>query len=430
MTEKLIIQEGSKIDGSIDVRGSKNAAAPIIAATLLTSEPCILDNVPLISDIKKMLEVIEKMGGEVDFLEERRVKINAKNVKPENLDFELVNKMRASILFLGPLIARFGEVKIPYPGGCVIGSRPIDSHIKSLEAVGVEVEEYTDQNDSLTRPNIYDFKAKNGLKGGEIVLDEFSVTATENILMAAVLAEGKTTVKIAAAEPHVRHLALFLKKMGSDIKGEGTHTLEIEGKKEVHGADYKIPYDYIEAGTFILLGVTSKGNLTVKNVPTEDLDLFLNKLKSFGANIEVKEDEVITSPSKKIFMKKLQTMPHPGIPTDLQAPLGVFATQTEGLTLLHDPLYEGRLKYLEELNKMGAEIVICDPHRAIINGPTQLYGAKLYPLDLRAGAALIIAGIIAQGTTIIKDVSQVDRGYEEIDKRLKEVGVNIERSEN
>ncbi|MCF7845592.1 MAG: UDP-N-acetylglucosamine 1-carboxyvinyltransferase [Candidatus Pacebacteria bacterium] len=427
MPEKLIIKEGSSVGGSINVRGSKNAAAPIIASTLLSSEPSILENVPLIEDIKKLLEVIKNMGGEIDFLEERKIRIDPKNIDPNKLDFNLLTKMRISVLLLGPLVARFNEVRIPYPGGCVIGSRPIDTHISALGELGVEVEEFIEESDLLGRQNIYHFKAKNGLKGREIILDEFSVTATENIMMAAVLAEGKTVIKTAAAEPHVRHLALFLKEMGADIEGEGTHTIQINGKKELKGSEYKIPYDYIEAGTFILLGLTTNTTINVKNTPVEDLDLFLSKLKGFGAEIEIKENEVITHPSEKVKMKKIQMMPHPGVPTDLQAPLGVFATQTEGLTLVHDPLYEGRLKYLEELNKMGAEIVICDPHRAIINGPTKLYGAKLNPLDLRGGAALIIAGIIAQGTTVINDATQVDRGYEEIDKRLRGIGVNIER---
>jgi UDP-N-acetylglucosamine 1-carboxyvinyltransferase len=427
MPEKLIIKEGSSVGGSINVRGSKNAAAPIIASTLLSSEPSILENVPLIEDIKKLLEVIKNMGGEIDFLEERKIKIDPKNIDPNKLDFDLLTKMRISVLLLGPLVARFKEVRIPYTGGCVIGSRPIDTHISALGELGVEVEEFIEESDLPGRQNIYHFKAKDGLKGREIILDEFSVTATENIMMASVLAEGRTVIKTAAAEPHVRHLALFLKEMGADIEGEGTHTIEINGKKELKGGEYKIPYDYIEAGTFILLGLTTKTTINVKNTPTEDLDLFLSKLKGFGAEIEIKENEVITHPSEKVKMKKIQMMPHPGVPTDLQAPLGVFATQTEGLTLVHDPLYEGRLKYLEELNKMGAEIVICDPHRAIINGPTKLYGAKLNPLDLRGGAALIIAGIIAQGTTVINDATQVDRGYEEIDKRLRGIGVDIER---
>lgn len=430
MSDKLIIEGSSKLKGNIDVRGSKNAATPIIAATLLTTKPCILDNVPLVEDVRRMLEIIEKMGGEVDFLEKRKIKIVTKNVRPEKLDFDLVKKMRSSILLIGPLLARFGFVKIPQPGGCVIGARPIDTHLKAFSKMGVGVEEFGLKRNGAKYSDIYHFRAEKGIKGKEVILGEFSVTATENVLMAATLAKGKTVINIAAAEPHVQDLALFLKKMGADIKGEGTNLLEIKGKDYLEGAEHFICYDYVEAGTFVLLSLAAKGEVTIKNVPVEHLKLLLEKLKSCGGKVKIKKDEVIVSPGKALFMEKIQTMPYPGIPTDLQAPLGVLSTQTKGLTLIHDPLYEGRLKYLEQLNKMGAEIVVCDPHRAIINGPTKLHGIKLDPLDLRSGAALLIAGLIAEGTTIIKDISQADRGYEEIDKRLAQIGARIKRVKN
>ncbi len=427
MSQKLIIEGKSKLEGVIDVRGSKNAATPIIAATLLTPEPCILDNVPLIQDVKAMLEIVKDMGGKVEYIEERKIKITTKDVDPKNLNFDLVSKMRSSILFIGPLVARFGRIRIPQPGGCVIGSRPVDTHIRALCEMGVEFEEFGLKKNGSRTSNVYHLKAQKRIKGKNIVLDEFSVTATENVLMAATLAKGKTVINTAACEPHVKDLALFLKKMGADIKGEGTNTIEVRGKEKLGGAEHFICYDYIEAGTFVLLSLAAKGKVSIENTPVEDLQLFFSKLKKFGAKIKLEKNRVTVSPWKKLFMDKIQTMPHPGIPTDLQAPLGVLSTQSEGLTLIHDPLYEGRLKYLEELNKMGAEIVLCDPHRAIINGPTKLHGVKLDPLDLRAGAALIIAGLIAEGTTIIKDVTQADRGYEEIEKRLSKIGARIKR---
>jgi len=427
MPDKLIIEGKNKLEGVIDIKGSKNAATPIIAATLLTSEPCVLDNIPLVDDVRKMLEIIRKMGAEVEFLEERKVKIVAKNIDPKKLDFSLVNKMRSSILLIGPLVARFGFFKIPQPGGCVIGSRPIDVHLSALKKMGVSIEEFGLKKNGSRSSNIYHFKTKRKLKGKEIVLDEFSVTATENILMAAALTQGKTVIKIAAAEPHVSDLALFLRKMGAEIKGEGTNTIEVKGKESLKGATHEITYDYMEAGTFILLSLATGGSVRIENVPTEQLSLLLAKLKSFGGKLKIEKNAVTTSPSKNLKINKVQTMPYPGIPTDLQAPLGVLSTQAKGLTLIHDTLYEGRLKYLEELNKMGAEIVVCDPHRAIINGPTRLHGVSLDPLDLRSGAALIIAGLIAEGTTIIRDISQADRGYEEIDKRLRKVGAKIKR---
>ncbi len=429
MSQKLIIEGKSKLEGVIDVRGSKNAATPIIAATLLTSSPCILDNVPLVEDVKAMLRIIEDMGADVEYLDKRRVKITAKDINPSRLSFDLVNKMRSSILLIGPLLARFGCVKIPQPGGCIIGSRPIDAHLNAFLKMGVEIEEFGLKKNGSRTSNVYHFKAEKRLQGREIVLDEFSVTATENVLMAATLAKGKTIIKIAASEPHVQDLAIFLKKMGADIKGEGTNTIEIKGKDVLSGAEHFICYDYIEAGTFLLLALATKGSVCIENFPVNDLKLLLCKLKNFGAKLKIRESSVTTSPGKDLVINKIQIMPHPGIPTDLQAPLGVLSTQAKGLTLIHDPLYEGRLKYLEELNKMGAEIVLCDPHRAIINGPTKLHGTKLDPLDLRAGAALIIAGLLAEGTTIIKDVVQADRGYEEIEKRLSKIGARIKRTD-
>ncbi len=429
MADKLIIEGKSKLKGSIDVRGSKNAATPIIAATLLTSSPCTLDNIPLVDDVKKMLEIIERLGAEVEFLEKRKVRITAKNIRPENLNFDLVNKMRSSILLVGPLVARFGFVKIPQPGGCVIGSRSIDTHLDAFSEMGVKITEFGLKKNGSRSSNVYHFTANERIKGKEIVLDEFSVTATENVLMAATLAKGETVINIAAAEPHVQDLARFLKKLGADIKGEGTNIIEVKGKDRLGGAQHFISYDYVEAGTFILLALAAKGEVKIKNVPVEHLKLFISKLKSCGGKIKVKGNDVVVSPSK-LCINKIQTLPYPGIPTDLQAPLGVLSTQAEGLTLIHDPLYEGRLKYLEQLNKMGAEIVVCDPHRAIINGPTRLHGVKLDPLDLRAGAALIIAGLVAEGTTVIRDISQADRGYEEIEKRLCELGAKIKRVKN
>jgi len=422
MSEKLFIKGGYPLEGEIDVRGSKNAATPIIAATLLTSKPCVLKNLPRITDVLKMLEVVESLGAEVSFIDDRTVRVEAKNIDPSSLDTELISKMRSSALLMGSLVARFDSFKIPHPGGCVIGSRPMDTHILGFKKMGVVVEE-----NGTGRVSSYSFSRKGRLKGKEIVLEEFSVTATENVLMAAVLAKGKTVIKTAAAEPHVQALAAFLKGMGARIKGEGTNEIEVRGVEELGGTEMEIPCDYIEAGTFIVLALGAKGRVEVKNVPVDHLSLFLEKMKRFGGKLKIKKNSVLVSPSKSLSIDKIKIRPHPGMPTDLQAPMGVLSTQAKGLTLIHDTLYEGRLKYLEELNKMGAEIVMCDPHRAIVNGPTKLYGAKLDPLDLRAGAALIIAGIMAEGETVIKDVSQADRGYEEIEKRLQGIGANIKR---
>ncbi len=430
MPEKLIIEGKNKLSGTIDVRGSKNAATPLIAACLLTTKPCTLENIPLVDDVKTMLEIIRKMGAEVNFLEKRKVKVTAKDVNPKKLDFNLVNKMRSSVLLIGPLVSRFGSAQIPHPGGCIIGARPVDTHLSGFRRMGVKIKEFSLRKNGSLHSNMYHFSAEKRLRGKEVVLNEFSPTATENILMAAVLAKGDTVIKIAASEPHVQDLAAFLRKMGAKIEGEGTSTIKVKGVEELQGADHFVSYDYVEAGTFTLLALAAKGKVRIENFPVEQLTLLLSRLKSFGARLKIEKNAVVVSPGRELKINKVQVMPYPGIPPDLQSPLGVLSTQAKGLTLIHDPLYEGRLKYLEELNKMGAEIVVCDPHRAIINGPTNLQGTKLDPLDLRSGAALIIAGAIAEGVTVIKDITQADRGYEEIDKRLQNIGVKVKRMNN
>ncbi len=435
MSDRLIIKGAKKIEGIIDVRGSKNAATPMIAATLLCQEGVsIIKNLPLIADVYKMIDLIKSVGAKIVWISEREISVDATILDPSNLDQKLVAEMRSSILIVGPLLARFGKLSIHHPGGCVIGSRSIETHINGLIGLGakVEVEKFGsngDVSENAKKTYIYHLYSSK-LKGKEIILDEFSVTGTENILMAATLSKGKTIIKIAATEPHVESLVIFLNKMGADIKVGGANSLIVNGKKSLKGATQQVIPDYLEAGTFIILGLASKGNLEIENVPVNHLDLVISQLKKFGAKIEIINNKKVKVSGGKLKIDKIQAMPYPGIPTDLQSPLGVLATQAEGLTLIHDPMYEGRLKYLEELNKMGAEIVMCDPHRAIINGPTKLQGAKLDPLDLRSGAALIIAGVIAEGITVIRDVSQADRGYEEIDKRLSQIGADIERVKN
>lgn len=420
MSDKFIIKGNIPLRGKIKVGGSKNATTPLIAATLLTSEACVLDNIPLIRDVLGMIELIKSVGAEVEWLGERKIKIQAKNLDPNKIDKNLVSKMRSSILIAGPLLARSGFLKINSPGGCIIGSRAIDTHLSAFEEMGV-VQRKNGGDYNLIR------EEKNN-KNREIILDEFSVTATENILMMAALGSSKTKIEIAAAEPHVRELILFLRKMGVDIKGEGTHTIEIIPKKKLKGANHVVIPDYIEAGTYVLMAAAIGKKVLIENVPTEDLMLFLKKIRKFGVNYKIigrGKIEVTSSP--KIRIPKIQSWIHPGVATDLLSAFGVLATQSHGLTLIHEPLYEGRLKYLEELNKMGAEIIICDPHRAIINGPTKLYGGEVGPLDLRGGAALIIAGLIAKGTTTVNNITQIDRGYEKIEEKIQKLGGNIKR---
>jgi UDP-N-acetylglucosamine 1-carboxyvinyltransferase len=417
--QKFVINGGKPLEGKIDIMGSKNAATPILSACLLTKEECIIDNIPLIADVMKMIEILESMGVETEWIGKRKLKIKAgSNVDPEKMDFEIVGHMRSSILLLGSLLARFKKFKIKQPGGCIIGARPVGIHFDALEALGAKI---TSEN------GFYCFETDR-LIGKKIVLKEFSVTATENLMMAAALAEGITTIKIAAIEPHVQDLARFLNKMGAKIKGLGIHTIQIQGVKKMHGAEHKIIPDPIEAGTFAIAAVATKGNVEINNINPHELDLVIEKLREIGANIEVKNNKLLIKPASKFnAIKKIETRTYPGIPTDLQAPFAVLTTQTEGTTLIHDTMYEGRLAYINELNKMGADAVICDPHRALITGPTPLYGQNITSFDLRAGATLIIAALLAEGKSTISKIDQVDRGYEKIEERLRNLGADIRR---
>lgn len=416
---KFIIEGGQPLHGEIEVGGMKNAATPILASTLLISENCILKNVPLITDFLNMIEILKSLGSKIEFIEKHTVKINNQNVSLQALDKKLIKKMRSSILLMGPLLARFGQVEIPEPGGCIIGNRPIDSHLYALEKLGAKIEK---------EENFYGLKTK-GLEGTEIVMPEFSVTATENAIMAAVLAKGKTIIKIAAAEPHVQDLCNFLNQAGAKIRGIGTHTLEIDGTDKLRGAEHSIIPDQIEAGTLAVMGAMNRGEITIKNIIPEHLDFILLKLKEIGVNFELGKNslKIYHTPQLKSFT--LQTLPYPGFPTDLQAPFGVLATQCQGTSLIKDPMYEGRMGYIQELTKMGANAIVADPHRVIVTGPTPLYGQEIRALDLRAGATLILAALIAQGETIINQAEMIDRGYEKIDERLAKLGVKIKRTE-
>lgn len=412
---------GKKLKGEIDVRGSKNAATPILAATLLTEKKCVLDNIPLIEDVLKMIKIIKEMGAEVKWLGKRKISIAAKNINPEKMNFNEVMKMRSSVLLLGSLSARFSKFKMSYPGGCLIGSRPIGTHFRALEKMGIKIRQDSDfyYIDSSRR------------HVAKVVLGEFSVTATENTLMLASLIPQKTIIKIAAAEPHIQDLADFLTKLGVKIKGAGTHTLEIIGKNNLKGVEHKIISDANEAATFLIMGAATKSCITVKNTNEDHLDLVLEKMREFGVNFEVRKNSIKVLPKSNLrAIAKIDARIYPGIPTDIQAPLGVLATQAEGTTLIHDTLYEGRFKYIQELKKMGATAVISDPRSALITGPTQLYGKEVISFDLRAGASMIIAALLAQGKSVIKNIEQVDRGYEKIETRLQKLGANIKRIDN
>lgn len=420
MAEKFIIHGGKPLKGEIEVRGSKNAAFPILAATLLTKGTCEISNLPLIEDVFRMLEILESMGAKIIWQGKRVLKIRTKNIQPSKIKKDLVSKLRGSVLFFGPLLARFGEVSLPQPGGCLIGSRPISTHLDAFSQLGVKI---TPERGS------FHLQIKKPLKRDlTVVLNEFSVTATENILLFCSNFPSRVTLKIADCDYQVLELIKFLRKTGVKIKWANPHTLVIQGKKKLEESKHRLIYDPIEAGTFIIMAAATKGNVIVKNVELSFLDLPLKKLKDFGVPFKVIGLQAIRIlPWKSLKIDKIQSLPYPGIPSDLQSAFGVLATQAKGTTIIHDPLYEGRLKYLEELNKMGAKIFFADPHRATIEGATPLFGAELGPLDLRGGAALIIAGLIAKGKTIINNIYQVDRGYEKIEERLQRLGADIKR---
>lgn len=416
--EYFEIMGGKKLSGTIDVRGSKNAATPILAATLLTKKKCEIMNLPLIEDVFRMLEIIESLGATVEWSKKRSVIITAKKIDPKKMDQVKVRQLRSSILLLGSLSARCKRFHLPQPGGCVIGARPVGTHFDALEKMGVSVRATKDSYavDAGTRNN------------AQIVLKEFSVTATENVMMLAAGTPGKTVIKIAAAEPHVEDLGNFLIGLGARITGLGTHTITIYGKKDLHGTRHAIIPDFNEAATFLILGVGTKSPLTVKNANAEHLDLVLEKLRMCGAEFVITKKSITIIPPKKLLSpQKIEARIYPGVPTDVQAPFGVLATQAHGETLIYDTLYEARLKYLKELKKMGAKVRTLNAHQAIITGPTKLKGRKITSFDLRAGASLIIAALIANGTTQIGNAYQVDRGYERIEERLQKLGARIER---
>lgn len=414
---KLIIRGGLPLNGEIPVRGMKNAVTPILAATLLVPGRCLLHNVPRLSDVDRMLDILRSLGSKVEWLGEHDLAVDTRQADIASIDAKTVKSMRSSILFLGPLLARFRRVDLPEPGGCIIGNRPIDTHLMALEALGAVIEK---------EDNIYHLTAS-GLKGAVIVLPEFSVTATENAVMAAVTAEGRTVIRLAAAEPHVEDMCRFLNAAGARISGAGTHTLTIDGVKKLEAVEHTIIPDQIEVGTFAVLGALTKGEVRLTGVASEHLDIILIMLKKAGVKFEIDGRSLTVGSQSSLQAFKLQSMPYPGFPTDLQAPFGVLATQCAGTSLIHDPLYEGRLGYVNELIKMGANAVICDPHRVLISGPTPLYGTEIRGLDLRAGATLIIAGLLARGETILHGAEVVDRGYEKLAERLQAVGADITR---
>ncbi len=415
-----VIEGGQALKGTIRVNGSKNAALPMLAATLLTDEPCTIRRVPMISDVKLMLEILRHLGAVVT-VDDHTVTVQTERVVTHQIPDEFASKLRASILLMGPMIARVGKIQMRHPGGCVIGKRPVGTHFEALHALGATFE----QDD-----NRY-YGQAGELKGASMYLGEASVTATENAMMAAALARGTTIIEPAACEPHIISLGKMLESMGAKIDGLGTHRLVIKGASSLKGGSFEVNADEIEAGTLaIALGIT-KGHGTVEGINPEDMKVITRKLNQFGIKTEfegssmhVKANGPFKASPIKINVWPIET------PTDIQPQMTVLATQAEGTSLVHDWMYDRRLMYIDELSKLGANILLCDPHRALVAGPTKLRGKTIMSPDLRAGVAFVLAGLIADGTTTIEHAELIERGYENLVDRLNSLGAKIERVEN
>jgi len=419
MRDKFIIEGRHKLKGEIDIWGSKNASLPIMAASLLNSGDLILDNVPPVKDNLTMAEILRYLGLSVEFLEGDKVLIKGEP-KGYRAPYELVSRMRASFELMGPLLAYFGEAEIPYPGGCRIGLRPVDLHIKGFESLGAEIT--VDKGFVCAR-------AKKGLKGAKIHLDKPSVGATRNIMMAAVLAQGETIIENAACEPEVVDLGNFLKSMGAEIEGLGTSTIYIKGKKELQPIDYyKIIPDRIAAGTFIIAGIMIGKDLVIKNIEPEHLQSLFIKLKEAGVNsLQIRDREVRVKGEKVWKGIEVTTMPYPGFPTDLQPQMMVFLSLAQGTSLIVETVFENRFLHVGELLRLGAKISI-DGRTALIQGVEKLKGAPVEATDLRAGAALVLAGLVAEGVTEVLDVDEhIDRGYVALEEKLSTLGANVKR---
>ena len=416
--EKLIVKGGNRLVGAVKTSGAKNAVLPIIAASILGTTPSHLDEVPMLEDVHTISEVLKCLGLAVECSPEKNVlDIDSTEITSYEAPYELVRTMRASFLVMGPLLARIGKARISMPGGCAIGARPIDIHLKGFEALGVKIEQ---------GHGYIEASAPEGLKGTSIYFDFPSVGATENIMMAASLAEGTTILENAAEEPEIVDLANYLNKMGAKIRGAGTDTIRIEGVDKLHGADYTIIPDRIEAGTYMIAAAMTGGDVVVENVLPEHQKPLIAKLREAGAVVEEDIDKVRVIGKNPLKAVSIKTLPYPGFPTDMQAQMMAMMVIAEGRSKVTETVFENRFMHVVELNRMGAQIST-EGRSAVIDGPCKLTGCDVRATDLRAGAAMILAGLVAEGTTRIGDLHHIDRGYENIVAKLKNLGADIER---
>lgn len=423
--EKFLINGKKTLSGSVKISGNKNEALPVIAACLLTTEPVILRNVPRIGDVETMLDIMKSQGATVRELERNTLEIQCENINHAELDQRKCASLRAALLLAGPLITRFSRVVLPPPGGDVIGRRRLDTHFLAFKSLGASV-------NVVNRTYVFTRKE---LSGQDIFLDEQSVTATENALMAAVMAKGKTVIRNAACEPHVSGLARMLNSMGAKISGVGTNILEIEGVQKLTGTDHAIGPDYLEAGGYIVLAAITGSAITIENVNPEDLHVIHSTYKKLGINYDIKGQSILVPARQKLKIQpdfageipKIDDGTWPAFPSDLMSIVIVAATQARGTALIFEKMYDGRMFFVDYLIAMGAQIVLCDPHRAVIVGKTNLYGANMQSPDIRAGMALIIAALCAKGKSSIYNIRQIDRGYENLEAKLQGLGADIKR---
>jgi UDP-N-acetylglucosamine 1-carboxyvinyltransferase len=414
--DKLVIKGGYRLTGEVTISGAKNSALPLMAACLLTEEECILEGIPDLKDIETMRKLLISLGAYVEKDKKGLFHIKAEKLTSHEAPYELVKTMRASVLVLGPLVARIKRARISLPGGCAIGDRPINLHLEALKKMGAEISQ---------SHGYVEVKAKK-LKGARIYCDIPTVTGTENMIMAAVCAKGETVIENAAKEPEIVDLVNFLRKMGADIDGEGTSVIRVQGKEGLKGAVHKVIPDRIEAGTFIIAAAATCGNVLVKNCIPEHLEALELKLKEAGVQIEKFENSVRVIGKRDIRSVDITTMPYPGFPTDLQAQFMALMTTAKGLSVIRETIFENRFIHVSELKRMGADITIKD-RNAIVKGVEYLTGAPVMVSDLRAGAALVIAGLMAEGETEVQRIYHLDRGYEKIEKKLSKLGAKIKR---
>ena len=418
--EKLIIEGGVSLKGEVEISGFKNAALPMIPATILAGDKIKIENLPLINDVKCLLGIMEQLGSHIDIEQEQDgiVTIDTSDIDECKALFDTAGNLRASYYLLGAGLGRFKKVEIAYPGGCDIGSRPIDQHIKGFEALGATVIQSNEKIECFA----------DRLIGTTIYLDVVSVGATINIMLAAVMAEGTTIIENSAKEPHIVDMTNLLNKMGADIKGAGTDTIKINGVEKLHGCTHSVIPDQIEAGTYMIMAAATGGNVLVKSIIPKHMESLTAKLREMGVEVIEQGDSVriIGNGEKRLESVNIKTLPYPGFPTDLQQPMTALLTVAKGISIINEDIYEDRFKFTKELVKMGANITV-DDRTAIVEGVDKLTGTTVIGTDLRAGAALIIAGLMAEGTTVIEEAYHIYRGYEKIEEKLKKLGANIEK---